>query len=801
MKHLSFLLLLLFFFCTATKAQTLPGNFNLVPNPSFEFNFDSYWLGTVSADTSLDGDPICWIRANKTGLVLSYDSSGTSTYATHYLAHTGNGSAVEVNTIGNGYLITSGEWLDSEFQMRTYHQTRLLQPLVAGTTYYFSLYAGVYKRSITTAPLSDALGNIGVYFSIEQLHDYSNLGRINVTPQIRFTSWDTAAIYDSMLYTKLSVTYTATGGEQYMTIGDFDFVAQQNYIYISPYSAAGGQTASITYYPIIDDVSLVSDTTLPMISLAYFSLGRDTILCPGTTITIGGEPNFFHYLWNTGDTSRFITVDTPGVYWCNVDYGCNTYTDTIHVLPAPHPPSFNLTDTSLCAVAAYTVHIPTGYAQYIWSTGVIGADSITIDSAGTYWVSVIAACGIHYADTFSVTGINATIIPFTIPDKYLCTGNDTIKAPAGYASYLWSTGDTTTSTIIDRLGIYSITVSNTCNIHFTDTFHVHSVIDSINLGNDTLICNGNFTDELSIPAALTNILWSTGDSTPAITVTNTGSYFVTAQSICGTFSDTINVTFCAPLIDSMSISADTICSGQCLTFSATLQNYPQTETWTFTGGSPSSYIGADPPSVCYAAAGTDMVKLVVTSRGGTDSMIKEVVVLPAPRGSFADTVITVPYKSFIELQPCVPAQHTMWYHNDTLVCDTCTLLTADAVDYHSTYTCVVSNAGCTDTCTYTVWVSGIPTDVWLPTAFTPNGDGKNDYFHIITDNPNIQVLTFSVYNRYGQEIYNVANNSQGWDGTFNGNHIDTDVYFWYLRYKVYGNDTIFFKKGDVTLIR
>jgi len=780
-------------------------------NPSFEFNAAAYATSYVHFDTDFTHSRICWVAANETGnpIILNdgvdtFSVSGSSVYIP-YKAHTGVSAAHMFSFIGNAYSLTTHQFVDTSASIvadvRTYQQTMLLKPLVAGTTYYFSLYIGEEKTTNEfVLSTGDVRGNIGVYFSSNKISDYSEAGRIHVTPQIRFTEWDVPD-YDTLEYTRLSGTYTAIGGEQYMTIGNFDFYAQQYYVYVSPYAVSIGQASLENIYPLIDDISLVSDTTLPIISLSTFSLGNDTVLCPGHTLILGGEPYFFHYWWNTGDTTRFITIDMPGTYWCKVDYGCNTYTDTINILPPFGTPSFNLPDISLCSGSIYIVYAPAGYPQYTWSTGITDTDAVTLDSAGTYWVNVGDACGNHYADTFSVTGINATIIPFTIPDKYLCMGADTINAPPGYVRYLWSNGDTALSIVVDSPGTYNITVTNTCNTQYTDTFHVYDAISGINLGSDTIICNGDFSDILTIPSAFTNIAWSAGENTNSITVTNSGSYWVQAQSPCGIFSDTILVSFCAPLIDSISISADTICSGQCLTFSTAVQNYPQTETWTFTGGSPSSCMGADPPSICYAAAGTDMVKLVVTSPGGTDSMIKEVVVLPAPRGSFADTVITVPYKSFIELQPCVPAQHTIWYHNDTLVCDTCTLLTADAVDYHSTYTCVVSNAGCTDTCTYIVWVSGIPTDVWLPTAFTPNGDGKNDYFHIITDNPNIQVLTFSVYNRYGQEIYNVANNSQGWDGTFNGNHIDTDVYFWYLRYKVYGNDTIFFKKGDVTLIR
>src|SRR5690606_17509868 len=122
-------------------------------------------------------------------------------------------------------------------------------------------------------------------------------------------------------------------------------------------------------YNHITDISLVSDSTLPTISLDEFSLGPDTVVCPNTPLTVGGQSHFLHYWWSTGDTTWQIQVTQPGTYWCTVDYGCGTYTDTIHILPPTPPAPFNLPDTALCAGRPYTAHAPEGYARYLWSSG------------------------------------------------------------------------------------------------------------------------------------------------------------------------------------------------------------------------------------------------------------------------------------------------------------------------------------------------------------------------------------------------------------------------------------------------
>jgi len=89
---------------------------------------------------------------------------------------------------------------------------------------------------------------------------------------------------------------------------------------------------------------------------------------------------------------------------------------------------------------------------------------------------------------------------------------------------------------------------------------------------------------------------------------------------------------------------------------------------------------------------------------------------------------------------------------------------------------------------------------FIPTGFTPNGDGHNDIFRI----GNIKydkLVDFSVFNRWGQLIYhNTYDPKQGWDGTFNGVPQEMGVYFYnIILASPSGKNKNF--KGEVTLIR
>ncbi len=91
-------------------------------------------------------------------------------------------------------------------------------------------------------------------------------------------------------------------------------------------------------------------------------------------------------------------------------------------------------------------------------------------------------------------------------------------------------------------------------------------------------------------------------------------------------------------------------------------------------------------------------------------------------------------------------------------------------------------------------------DITLPTAFSPNNDGQNDRFRIITQG-NHAVSIFRIVNRWGQTVYESLNeNDGGWDGNMQGQPQPIGTYQYFLRYRCF-NGEIIEKKGDVILIR
>jgi len=91
--------------------------------------------------------------------------------------------------------------------------------------------------------------------------------------------------------------------------------------------------------------------------------------------------------------------------------------------------------------------------------------------------------------------------------------------------------------------------------------------------------------------------------------------------------------------------------------------------------------------------------------------------------------------------------------------------------------------------------------LFVPNAFTPNGDGKNDFFRVRQLCP-IRNYNVKIFNRYGQIVYSSYYVNEGWDGTLNGVPGDMGTYFYEIEYLAdLPNAIKRFLKGDITLVR
>jgi|GEM_PF-891410 len=111
------------------------------------------------------------------------------------------------------------------------------------------------------------------------------------------------------------------------------------------------------------------------------------------------------------------------------------------------------------------------------------------------------------------------------------------------------------------------------------------------------------------------------------------------------------------------------------------------------------------------------------------------------------------------------------------------------------YVTITSQEGCKAMDSVTISV----TNANLPTAFTPNGDGRNDILKLLIPDDLTKLLEFKIFDRWGNEVFQTQNITVGWDGTYKGVPAETGVYFYTLSYSI--GQKIYREKGDITLIR
>ncbi|MEK7255064.1 MAG: gliding motility-associated C-terminal domain-containing protein, partial [Bacteroidota bacterium] len=156
-------------------------------------------------------------------------------------------------------------------------------------------------------------------------------------------------------------------------------------------------------------------------------------------------------------------------------------------------------------------------------------------------------------------------------------------------------------------------------------------------------------------------------------------------------------------------------------------------------------------------------------------------------------------------QASFPVSTWQWSPADFLSCTDCASPTAEQPTGDVTYLVTATDAnGCTVEDEIKVFVKKIR-EVFVPNAFSPNGDGFNDVLTVFAGQQVANVKIFKVFNRWGAVMFELENYSPnqvtlGWDGTFKGKKMDVGVYVWFAEVEFLDGEVEVFE-GGVTLVR
>jgi gliding motility-associated-like protein len=281
-------------------------------------------------------------------------------------------------------------------------------------------------------------------------------------------------------------------------------------------------------------------------SLPIFNLGNDTVLCTGSTINLntGQQPADSKYLWQNNSNNNFFTLNSAGLYWCEIQNSCGTVRDSILISPKQKP-VFNIgNDSSFCSGASIIVQssVQSPDYSYLWNTGSTDP-SISIKNSGLYWLKVSNVCG-NNIDTINTKLYSLPSLTLS-KDSIICRGTPRVlEAGKGFANYLWSTGESTPSIAVNNTGLYWVKITDNHSCSNSDSLLVTQIVDPAKnfIPKSDSICAtyGNLT--ISSPNIFADYLWNNGMGTNSIVINKPGAYWltVTDKYLCKS-TDTIIV--------------------------------------------------------------------------------------------------------------------------------------------------------------------------------------------------------------------------------------------------------------------
>jgi len=513
------------------------GQINYVPNPGFEIysgcpgGLSSFsWFYETNAANWMNGS------ASTSDYFHSCAGDGTlvgvpgSSFSVYQPAHSGD-------AYGGFYisLWDNGGWL-----YREYLQVQLTDTLIAGQCYYVEFWCAPANPPVEYATGFVTSDAVGAYFSEIKTGSPMISEILPYEPQVDNNATGNYINPPELGgWTKVAGFFEAEGDEAWACFGNFH---HDDDVTVVPYTGGGELTDQPFVYFFLDDVLVT-----PIDSFFTYHM-PDTVVCePFELIAPGGADN---YLWNTGDTTSSIIITATGLYTVTIETPCGAIVYDADIIFATDSFYTSATASEICvSELPYTLTASPAYEYYTWYDGAHG-DTAVIDAEGIYFVTGYAGCA-TFVDTFIIT---VTDPVGEVPEL----GNDTLicaeiweldlHTPDGFTTYAWSTGETTQDITVSEEGTYTVTVESTCEtisdeITIIEDPYLNAVIE---LGGDLELCPPIGIDHFVVSAGvdLPNYNWSTGETTESITITEPGIYWVSAELLCSTPSDTIRITSC-----------------------------------------------------------------------------------------------------------------------------------------------------------------------------------------------------------------------------------------------------------------
>ncbi|MEL6634032.1 MAG: gliding motility-associated C-terminal domain-containing protein [Bacteroidota bacterium] len=548
-------------------------------------------------------------------------------------------------------------------------------------------------------------------------------------------------------------------------------------------------TSGLYFVAVTNGCGTTRDTvTITFGEAPSVELGNDTTICDGSGYLLTATSFAATYTWQDNSANPTFLVIESGEYFVEVSNVCGTVNDTVNILYDQRPDIDLGPDTTFCEGGFLVLDATwTPTSTYVWQDGDSAATK-TITVSNIYEVIVTNGCGLD-RDTKTVTVEEAPLGPFFEDSTLLCDGlSVTLTTPFGEFEHLWQDFSTDTQFVATQEGTYFVTVTNDCG-SATDTTLVRTgVSPTVDFGDDVTACEGDpvFAD-ITFPGA--TYAWQDGYALPTRDITESGLYSVIVTNECGATEDAYTVTFVeAPT--GLDLGDDrSVCEGDTLELDATQATFP-----------PVVYRWQDGTTEpTYPAFQTGYYAVVISNECGETQSDVNLEFVPAPFASIrGDSILCIDGAELITLDAGLSFDAEYRWQNGV------STPTVD-VEEPGLYTVNIENVCGSDSDSLLVVARSCNCEIYVPTAFTPNGDIANDaFFALPATSCQIVDGSLAVFNRLGQKVFETVSPEDRWDGTDpNGRICREGVYVWRYNFTLQsgGLQVNVQQAGTVTLVK
>ncbi len=532
-------------------------------------------------------------------------------------------------------------------------------------------------------------------------------------------------------------------------------------------------------------------------------------ICKGDSVTLtvsGGNSYSWSPATGLSNTSGATVVAHPvttTVYTVTSSdtSNCTGYTNTATVeVKVNALPAVSVNSSSICSGSSATLTAG-GAHTYNWSpsTGLSAINGSTVaanpNATTSYAVSGTDTNGCVNVAVSTVTVISNPVI--TVNTASICLGQQSALLTAnGATTYAWSpatglsstSGSSVTATPVITT-IYSVTGTNGICTSVTTTTVVVNPLPKVSVNNGS-ICSGN---HLLLNAGGANVYnWSpstglsatTGSSVTANPMVTT-HYTVTGTNSHGCMDTAVALVTLYPTpVINISSSVDSGCVPLCVNFAispALTGNY----NWNLGDGTISS---VPAPYHCYNTSGNRTVQLHFTDNNNCiNSSSLPVKVFPRPVAAFnaspQPTTILDPNIQFTDQSSGAVIVNWIWNMGDPKNSysfqQNPSFIYSDTGTY-SVKLIITSDHHCSDSIIHPVTIDDFFT-LYVPNAFTPNNDGRNENF--LVQGLGIKEFVIRIFDRWGSLTFESKDMNSGWNGTLLGKGAEScpeDVYIWII---------------------